>query len=61
MWRRDPRAMRDLFTFLLGAGTFIHQVVIPPVPQPLLVGASLVLMGVPGALRIDRRREEDDE
>lgn len=58
MWKRSPRDLRDLTTFLLGAGTFVDQVVIAPSAQPLLVGAALVLMGIPGTLRIDRRDED---
>lgn len=57
MWKPDPRGLRDFVTFALGALTFAHQVVVAASPQPLLVGASLVLMGVPGALRIDRNRD----
>lgn len=48
MWKPDPRGLRDFVTFALGALTFAHQVVVAASPQPLLVGASLVLMGVPG-------------
>lgn len=57
MWKLDPRSVHDGLTFLLGAGAFIHQVVVALNPQPVIVGAALVLMGVPGALRIDRNRE----
>jgi hypothetical protein len=47
------KVVRDPAFFLLGAGTFIHEVTIQSSERPTILAASLALMGVPVFLRKD--------
>ena len=47
------KIVRDPAFFLLGAGTFIHEVTVAASERPTILAASLALMGVPVFLRKD--------
>lgn len=50
-----PKQMRDLATFLLGMGGFVHELLFVPVERPFLLTASLALMGFPFVLAGDHK------
>lgn len=56
--KRWTRGVRD--SMILGTGTFIlfYETLVPPAPSPVLVGAGLVLVGIPPALALDLWREK---
>lgn len=59
------RIVRDTLIVIIGGFMLIWQTVIAAEPNPLLVGAGLVLLGLPPALRLDEMfrppvAEEDD-
>jgi hypothetical protein len=46
--------LRDLATFLLGAGGFLHELFLTQGERPFLLTASLALMGFPFVLGVDK-------
>jgi membrane-bound ClpP family serine protease len=48
-------ALRDVLMFLLGATGFIHELVASGVERPMILTASLALMGLPFVLGADRK------
>jgi hypothetical protein len=64
--RAWQRIARDILIVVLGAFMLTWQTVIVALPNPLLVGAGLVLLGLPPALRLDevfksKPPDEDDD
>ncbi len=49
--------LRDLLIVLLGIFMLVYETVFV-VPNAYIVGAGLTLLGVPPALRLDRRRRD---
>jgi hypothetical protein len=50
--------LRDLASFVLGAGIVVHEVISPSV-ELFAMGAGLSLMGLPFALAADEKRKGD--
>lgn len=49
------KVARDVVVIALGSILLLHEMVFAPA-DPLLVGAALLLLGVPAALRLDDKR-----
>lgn len=45
--------LRELVLFLIGAATFVHEVIYSLTERPFLIAASLAMMGFPLVLRSD--------
>jgi hypothetical protein len=59
--RLSARAVRELATFLLGAGGFAHELLVAPTERPFIISASLALMGLPFVLRGEDKLREGEE
>lgn len=59
------RILRDVAIVIVGVFILLHETLQSGAPDPALIGAGLVLLGVPPALRADewlnRRRGGKDE
>ncbi len=58
--RAWQRIFRDLVIVGVGGFMLIYETVAAPVPNAYLIGAGLVMLGVPPALRFDERRRNGD-
>lgn len=61
--RAWQRILRDFVIVALAAFILVHETITEGTPNPTLVAAGLVLLGLPPALRVDewlRRRDKDD-
>ena len=61
--RAWTRIFRDFALVFLGVFMLVHETVTSRAPNPYLIAAGLVLLGVPPALRADqwlRNRGDDD-
>lgn len=58
--RAWARIGRDFLLLLLGAFLLVWQTVFAVTPQPLIVGAGLVVLGFPPALRLGEKRAGDE-
>lgn len=47
------RVGRDIAFALLGSAMLIWETVFAPAPDPMIIAAALVVLGLPPALRID--------
>lgn len=70
MARREPdfeairawqRIARDTLIVGIGAFMLLYETVGARIPDPYLIGAGLVALGVPPALRFDERRRNGDD
>lgn len=52
------RIVRDVAIVLVGVFILLHETVSGGPPDPVLIGAGLVLLGVPPALRLDALRDK---
>lgn len=62
--RAWTRILRDFAIVIVGVFILLHETLSVGDPNPLLVGAGLVLLGLPPALRADewlRNRDADQE
>lgn len=57
--RQGQRILRDFTILFLGAFILLWQTLFVATPNPLLIGAGLVLLGLPPAFRLDARNGED--
>lgn len=48
------RTIRDFAVVVLGVFILVWQTVFTTAPNPLLIGAGLVLLGLPPALRVEQ-------
>ena len=55
MWQDIRKNIRVIFLFGLGAGGFIHEVLITETERPFVLTASLTLMGLELVLRADEK------
>jgi hypothetical protein len=60
VWR-IPKDLRDTIMFLLGAGGFLHELVIATAERPFILAASSALMGLPFVLKADERLRGGDK
>lgn len=58
---RSPQAsalliknVRDSILFLIGSGAFAYEVLVPTDPRPIVVAASLLMLGLPVSSVTDR-------
>jgi hypothetical protein len=58
--QRRRRLTRDGLLFTLGAGGFLHELLVTQGERPTLLLACFALMGVPLFLRADEKRKGDD-
>lgn len=58
-WDRR-RISRDSLLALLGAGAFIHELVMAG-QRPYLIAAALALMGFPAFIRLDEKRTQSQK
>jgi hypothetical protein len=58
--QRRRRLTRDGLLFTLGAGGFLHEVIITEGERPTLLLFCLALMGLPVFLRADDKRHDED-
>lgn len=58
--RSWQRIARDALIVVVGGFILIYETVAAAVPNPYLIGAGLVAIGVPPALRYDERRRNGD-
>lgn len=59
--RAWQRIVRDTVIVICGAFILIYETIGTLVPDPYLIGAGLVALGVPPALRYDERRRTEDD
>lgn len=59
--RSWQRILRDLVIVVVGAFMLVYETVAAEVPNPYIIGAGLVTLGVPPALRYDERRRTGDD
>lgn len=60
--RAWTRILRDFAIVIVGVFILIHETLTTQTPNPLLIGAGLVLLGLPPALRADEwLRSRDDD
>jgi hypothetical protein len=57
--RRRRRITRDTLLFILGAGGFLHELIITKGERPTLLLACFALMGVPLFLRGDEKGKDE--
>lgn len=50
----------DAFLVALGIFMLAHETLTSSTPDPLIVGAALALVGLPGAFTLDRRRRDSN-
>jgi hypothetical protein len=64
-FRQWQAVFRDVLIVLIGAFMLLFETVRAPEPNPYVIGAGLIALGVPPALRTDERlrrsRPTDDE
>lgn len=53
--------VRDLAIVAVALFMLVHETTFSVSPNPYVIGAGLTLLGVPPALRIDRRRRPDND
>lgn len=58
--RQRGRVTRDGLLFILGAGGFLHELIITQGERPTLLLGCLALMGLPVFLRTDDKRRDED-
>jgi hypothetical protein len=58
--RQRGRVTRDGLLFILGAGGFLHELIITQGERPTLLLGCLALMGLPVFLRSDDRRKDEE-
>lgn len=50
--------VRDIISFFLGVMGFLWQMVVETTPDPTLLAASIALVGLPAAARVQRRARQ---
>lgn len=60
-WRVWQTIFRDVTITLVAAFMLIFETVVSHDPNAYIVGAGLTLLGIPPALRLDRKRRDHDE
>lgn len=50
---------RDALMTVLAAFMLIFETVFADIPNPVIIGAGLTLLGIPAALRLDSLRRKD--
>jgi hypothetical protein len=58
--RQRGRVTRDGLLFILGAGGFLHELIITQGERPTLLLGCMALMGLPVFLRSDDRRKDEE-
>lgn len=58
--RAWQRILRDLVIVVVGAFMLVYETVGAKEPNPYVIGAGLVALGVPPALRYDERRRNGE-
>ena len=53
--------IRDIVIVVVASFILIYEVVFKQEPNPYAIGAGLTLLGVPPALRLDRRRKSNGD
>lgn len=53
--------LRDIASFTLGVTGFLWQMVIEPTPEPTLLAASVALIGLPVAAKVQRKSRQPPE
>lgn len=51
--RAWTRILRDFVIVLVGVFILLHETLTKDTPDPILIGAGLILLGLPPALRFD--------
>jgi hypothetical protein len=51
--RAWTRILRDFAIVLVGVFILLHETLVNGTPDPILIGAGLILLGLPPALRFD--------
>jgi hypothetical protein len=59
--RPYTRIIRDLALVGLAIFIFIHETTKPPPPDPALIAAGLVMLGLPSAIRLMVPHDEDHQ
>jgi hypothetical protein len=59
--RQRGRITRDGLLFILGAGGFLHELIVTQGERPTLLLGCLALMGLPVFLRSDEKRRRDED
>lgn len=60
-WRAWQAIFRDVTITLTAAFMLVYETVVVESPNAYIVGAGLTLLGIPPALRLDRRRRSAGE
>ncbi len=53
--------LRDITSYVLGVSGFLWQMVVEPTPEPTLLAASIALIGLPVAAKVQRRSRKPSE
>lgn len=59
--RAWQRIFRDAVIVIVGGFMLVYETVAASVPNPYVIGAGLVALGVPPALRYDEKRRNGDD